>query len=264
MKEPIDEWRAELEETAGYETRQVLDRRWFESNDPDDFAEFNRWTRRVTWPAELAVWKKASDWYENLLEGMSPRRLRALPQVAIRCRPRGCLLGKVYNISLEYGQRVYFRGTTSSGKKKHGVCNWTFADSFDGLSRWWQVGCKHGHVILDCHDLVEVMYEPELPARETWEALQSQSNESQMNYYREVFTAGSAIHPLDHRVAWRTGVYHPPQERWVPRGGGRSRHARVHGDSRISSPSRRSVSGCQGPRTRSPGDGCQERDPERG
>lgn len=193
IEEPSDEWRAELEATAGYDERQKLDQRALASEDPRDWDSFNHWMRTVTWPAELAVWKKANDWWAAQLDNMSPRRLASLPAIDIRCRTKGCLLGKVYKIEFNGGERYFFDGRTSRGNRKYGICNWPFADSFDGLQRWWQAGCRHGHIKLLSADLIETL----IPAPP--------------NFLDDLRISEEL------RLAWRSGVYLPPQDRWQRR-----------------------------------------------
>ena len=189
IREPRDEWQAELEATGGYDERQRLNRLWFETKEQSAYDDFIHWMKSVTWPAELTIWKKASEWYASTLSGLSDRSRSSLPQIAIRCRERGCLLGRVYKFSLHGGgERIYFVGSTSSGKSKHGICNWAFADSFDGLQRWWQVGCKHGHIKLGSYELAELHY----PASDL----------------------ESKLVPDEYQLAWRAGVYLPPISRW--------------------------------------------------
>ncbi|WP_336160109.1 hypothetical protein [Amycolatopsis sp. VC5-11] len=216
IHEPREVWQAELEATAGYERRQELNERWFRSKDPADFEEFKQWTKSVRWPAELALWQKVNDWYASQLQAMSPRRRTSVPQVAVRCREKGCLLARVYCFALHGGgSRIYFVGRTSSGKPKHGVCNWAFADSFDGLTRWWQVGCKHGHTRLDSADLVDLAVPPALPSSEFLDM----SPERVPAGPAESLAPESETVPDEYRLAWRAKIYLPPHDRWIPRAG---------------------------------------------
>ncbi|WP_410614108.1 hypothetical protein [Amycolatopsis sp. lyj-109] len=213
IREPREAWQAELEATAGYERRHELDERWYRSKDPADFEEFKQWMKSVTWPAELALWQKVNDWYASQLQTMSSRRRTSLPQVAVRCREKGCLLGRVYCFALQGGgSRIYFVGRTSSGKPKHGVCNWPFADSLDGLTRWWQVGCKHGHTRLDSADLVELVVPPTLPSSEFLDRMPEQVR----TRLTENLDPESETIPEEHRLAWRAKIYLPPHDRWIP------------------------------------------------
>jgi hypothetical protein len=213
--EPQEEWQNELEATAGYEHRHALQDRALNTRDENDWNAFHHWMRTVTWPAELAVWKKAGEWYAADLRAMSPRRRAALPHIVVRCPRAGCLLGTVYEFRRVNAQRFYFVGKTSSGRRQHGMCNWAFADSWDGLDRWWQVGCKHGHVKLFTSDLIEAAMPPpptrfkvEMPIR--------------LNEEGKVIASEVAVDrdefPVEYRNAWRAGVFIPPPNRWMSRG----------------------------------------------
>ncbi|MFD4461072.1 hypothetical protein [Nocardia sp. NPDC058480] len=212
-EEPKAAWQAELEATAGYEHRGKLRDRALDSSDPAEWNAFRHWMRTVVWPAELAVWKNAGDWYARELETMSPRRRSTMPQLAVRCPVKGCSLGTVYEFRMEGGaRRFYFVGKTSGGKRQHGICNWAFADSWDGLDRWWQVGCRHGHVKVYTSELIEAaMQPPTMNPR-----VVSTENGGQKVVYGHDLQDEHC--PVEYQIAWRTGIFIPPQDRWMPRG----------------------------------------------
>ncbi len=90
------------------------------------------------------------------LDRLTPPARRRLSVLQVRCPLRGCDLGSVYEMALRGGgHRYVLRGRTSGGKKKNGLLNWAYPDSFYAPV-FYVTGCSHGMAklgrgwLLDC------------------------------------------------------------------------------------------------------------------
>lgn len=149
---------------------------------------------------ERETHRLASEAAYEWLDKQSPRVVRRLRVIAVRCPDGGCLLGEVFKLPLRRGGQRFLARCITNRYTRAEILNWAFSDDWKGATVWYPVGCRHGNGKVERAWLLDVA-----GLVEGWHHAHQSVDEAR------------AMAPAAEQRGIKSGVFHPKPELWRPK-----------------------------------------------